>query len=159
MENDHPAADGPLDDDVLRAIVEAINAPTLPVARRDAMRARLLQRLDPPPPEGSRTQRAETMHWQVVLPAVEVKVLHQDRERDQQTALWRLRPGAIIPAHQHATVEECFVLAGAIRIGDHAVRQGDMHVAEPGCLHPETTSETGALLLIRSAIDESLAAD
>jgi len=155
MEKNHPTAGGAsLDDDILEAIVEAIHAPPLPVVRQDAMHARLLERLDPPPPEGSRTRRAEAMSWQTVLPLVEIKILHQDHECNQQTALWRLRPGAVVPAHRHTAVEECFVLEGAIRVGDHRVRQGDLHIAQPGCLHPEIICETGALLLIRAEIGE-----
>lgn len=158
MEKDHLASSESLDDDILEAIVEALHAPPFPAAHKNAIRSRLFERRDPPPPEGSRTRRAETMDWQMVLPSVEVKVLYQDRERNQQTALWRLWPGAVVPAHPHTTVEECLVLEGIIRIGDHDVRQGDMHIAEPGCLHPEIISETGALLLIRSEIRELPAA-
>lgn len=154
MKKDQPASREPLDDDMLSAIVEAIDAPPLPVARQHAMWRRLRERLDPPPPHGSHTRRADTMHWQLALPSVEVKVLHQDRECNQQTALWRLRPGAVVPAHQHTMVEECYVLEGAIMIGDHHVRQGDLHIAEPGCLHPAIVSETGAVLLIRSEVGE-----
>lgn len=158
MEKDTATPGELLDDDILEALVHAIQAPPLAAARKDAMRARLFERLDPPPPKGSSTRRADSMPWQTILPSVEVKVLYQDRARNQQTALWRLQPRAVVPAHPHTAVEECFVLEGAIRIGDHEVRQGDMHIAEPGCLHPAISSETGALLLIRSEIGEPPAA-
>lgn len=154
MAKDYPSSDESLGCDTLKAIAEAILPGALPTERQDALRARLFERLDAPPPEGSLTRRAESMPWRVVLPLVEVKVLYADRERKQQTTLWRLGPGAVVPGHPHTMVEECFVLEGAIRMGDHYVRQGDMHVAESGCLHPAIGSEGGALLLIRSEITE-----
>ena len=46
------------------------------------------------------------------------------------------------------------VLEGEIEAEGHVIRTGDMHIASAGCEHPSFSSKTGALLLIRSQINE-----
>lgn len=79
-------------------------------------------------------------------------MLRRNREGNNQTVLLRLHPGGVIPGHWHTVEEECLVLEGEIKLGDYRVRQGDMHICSPGYAHPDITSETGALLLVRSEI-------
>ena len=75
-----------------------------------------------------------------------------------QTVLLRLQPNAVLHGHPHTLEEECLVLEGEISIGDHVIRQGDMHIAEPGCEHPDLTTTAGALLMVRSEIHAAPAA-
>ena len=141
-----------LDTESLNAISEAIKPYPLSQERKESIRARLLDRINPPP-EGTRTVRAGEMKWYPISPLIEVKMLRQDREQKNQTVLLRLKPGAVIPGHMHAMEEECLVLEGEIKVSGHLVRQGDMHICKPGYAHPDIITETGAVLLVRTEID------
>jgi quercetin dioxygenase-like cupin family protein len=81
---------------------------------------------------------------------VQVKVLRMNRERQDQTVLIRMQPGAIVVGHRHSQEEECLILEGEVFIGEHRLMQGDMHVARPGAVHSPIRAPGGALLLIRS---------
>jgi hypothetical protein len=48
--------------------------------------------------------------------------------------------------------EIVWVIEGEVRIGDHIIRAGDLHVAAPGSHHEDFRTTTGALVLIRSHI-------
>ena len=122
----------------------------LPQADRDSMHRRILQRIGDGAPAGTRTIRAADMRWAAAGPGVEVKVLRMDAERDDQTVLIRMQPGAVVVGHRHSQEEECLVLEGEIFIGNHRLGQGDMHVARPGAVHAPILAPGGALLLIRS---------
>jgi quercetin dioxygenase-like cupin family protein len=73
-----------------------------------------------------------------------------DRERNDQTVLIRMQPGAVVVGHPHTQEEECLVLEGEVFIGDYRLGQGDMHVARPGAVHAPIRAPQGALLMIRS---------
>lgn len=149
-----------LDTDGLAAIAASITPVSgqLSTERKDAMRATLLARVDPPPPPGTRTVRAEKRQWINIAPLVEMKILRRDDEQNNQTVLLRLQPNAVLHGHPHTLEEECLVLEGEISIGGHVIRQGDMHIAEPGCEHPDLTTAAGALLMVRSEIHAAPAA-
>ena len=137
----------------LGAFAEALKPRELAPERRTLLRTRILARIkDMPAPAGTITIRADEGDWIRIDPLVELKLLRRDYEHNNQTALWRLKPGAVLAPHPHTLEEECMVLEGEIRIGDHAVRAGDMHIAKPGYDHPTLVSEGGALLLVRSEI-------
>ena len=147
-----------LDVVALTAISQAVKALEPSPDRKAAMRARIFNRLkDAPPPEGTATIRAGEGGWIEVMPLVEMKLLRRDPVNNNQTALWRLKPGAIVPCHAHRLEEECWVVEGEIKIGDHYVRQGDMHIAQPGYDHPPIESACGALLLVRAEISDQMA--
>lgn len=154
----HPPPTPGSDPEILMALSQAIKPYPLSDDRKDALRARLLSRLNPPPPPGTHTFRASDMEWRVIFPLIEAKILYRDCERNHQTALWRLQPGAVFPRHGHTVEEECWVLEGEIQIGEHWVRKGDMHISPVGKIHPQIRSAGGALLLIRGEIVEPLLA-
>jgi quercetin dioxygenase-like cupin family protein len=83
---------------------------------------------------------------------IEVRVVRKDAERNNQTVLIRMLPGAEIVSHAHSQEEECLVMEGAVEIGAHRLYEGDMHVASAGVKHPRIVSPLGALLMIRSEI-------
>jgi len=142
-----------LDPLTLGAIAGALKPRELTPERQMALRARILAWLkDTPAPAGTITIRAGEGDWIGIDPLVEMKLLRRDYQHNNQTALWRLKPGAVVPSHPHTLEEECMVLEGEIRIGDHSVRAGDMHIARPGYDHPTIRSEIGALLLVRAEI-------
>lgn len=131
-------------------LVQSISGPVLTPARKEAVWSRIVQRLPAAPPVGTITVRSSEGEWIPCLPGVEVKILHIDEQQNTQTALWRMQPGSVLPAHDHSLDEECLVLEGEIRSGDFVVRQGDFHLGLAGEAHSDIYSEAGALLLIRS---------
>lgn len=145
-----------LDADSLNTISEAIVPRALDKDRKAALRNRILDKIreSAPAPEGTLTIRASEGKWHAVTPLIEIKVLYRDVAQNVQTMLWRVKPGAKVPAHKHTIVEECLVLEGEIKVGDHYVRKGDMHIALPGHWHPMLESPNGAVFLLRAELQE-----
>lgn len=132
---------------------------TLSDERRQTLRARMLDKLttteqltSAPAPQGTTTIRAQEMPWTFFLPGVTRQVLYRDHQQGIEAAFYRLEPGAKIPRHSHSIAEECIVMSGEMRIGDHVVRAGDVHLASPGVDHDEMWAPHGALLWIRTPI-------
>jgi anti-sigma factor ChrR (cupin superfamily) len=96
------------------------------------------------------TVRAHEGAWATSSPGVSRKLLHVDAE--WQAFLVRIDPGARVPPHGHAILEECLVLEGEFEVGAETVRKGDLHLAFAGHDHLEIVSPTGALLYIRAAV-------
>jgi anti-sigma factor ChrR (cupin superfamily) len=146
-----PAA-AALDPAIAQQMAAAVQPAELSQADRDAMHGRIMRTIRDGAPPGTVTTRAADMRWVAAGPGVEVKVLRVDRERNDQTVLIRMQPGAEVVGHGHTQEEECWVLEGEITIGDHRLGRGDMHVARPGALHAPIHAPHGALLLIRSEV-------
>ena len=136
----------------LNTLSEAIKPTPLSAERKQALKTRLFSRLNAPAPEGTRTIRTDEKTWIRINPLIEIKVLRKDLKNNNQTSLWRLQPGAVIIGHSHTQEEECLVLSGEVYVGDHCVKQGDLHIASPGCTHAEISTKTGALFLVRGEI-------
>jgi anti-sigma factor ChrR (cupin superfamily) len=128
----------------------AIAPAELAQADRDAMHSRILRRIEEEAPPGTTTLRAADMKWIRAGPGVEVKMLRVDRDRNDQTVLIRMQPGAQVVGHRHTQEEECLVLEGEVFIGNHRLGQGDMHIARAGVVHSPIRAPRGALLMIRS---------
>ena len=143
-----------LDEAILNTLSEAIQPTPLSAKRKQAIKNRLFSRLNAPAPEGTQTIRTDEKAWIRINPLIEIKVLRKDLENNNQTSLWRLKPGAVIISHSHTQEEECLVLSGELYVGDHYVKQGDFHIASPGCTHSNISTKTGALFLIRGEIAE-----
>ena len=74
------------------------------------------------------------------------------------TALVRMEPHTRYPSHQHADVEELYLLDGDLLVEGQRMRAGDYCRAEPGSIHGEVSTQAGALFLVRySQRDELLA--
>ncbi len=89
--------------------------------------------------------------WLPVADGIEKKVLYLDRAAGMESYLLRLAPGVSIAGHGHTAVEECLVLSGAVSVGDVRLTAGDYHLAIPGPVHGDVTTQAGALLYIRGA--------
>lgn len=120
-------------------------ANTMPSAVRERLRARVLERA-----AGIHVVRAQAGEWTRVLPGVSIKRLRSDRERCNETNLWRLEAGAVIPEHRHLDDEECLVLEGSIVQEGIVYAAGDYLHASAGSRHAPLSAPHGALLLIRS---------
>ncbi len=67
----------------------------------------------------------------------------------------RIAKDARIAGHYHPLDEECMMLSGDIFLGDILLQEGDYHLAPAGTGHLEITSDTGALLYVRGALQET----
>lgn len=90
--------------------------------------------------------------WHPVSPGVDYKVLRR-AGGGEGMALYRLAPGSTLEAHDHPRDEECYVLEGAILLGDITLHAGDFILIRRGDFHGAIRSPGGALLLIRGEID------
>ena len=149
-------SDSDLDSELAAAIATALNPAKLSAEQRELLRARILRRVRAPAPERTYTIRADEGEWIRVGPLAEIKVLRRDWQANNQSLLVRLAPGAVMRTHNHLQEEECLVLEGEARIGEHVFREGDVHVALPGAVHDGLRTSTGCLLYIRSEIPADL---
>lgn len=94
--------------------------------------------------------------WQEVRQGVFAKQLYVDRSRDLATMLVRMEPGSQYVPHRHAAPEQCFVLEGDIREGEHVFRAGDFQCLSAGSTHEAQWTEEGCLLLIVSSLNDEL---
>jgi anti-sigma factor ChrR (cupin superfamily) len=99
---------------------------------------------------------AEEGAWRAVAAGVDIKVLAVDAETGTQSFLLRMAAGARLPAHRHRGVEECFMVAGDLVLGDLALKAGDYHRIAGGTRHPTGYSRSGCLAFIRG--DEEIRA-
>ncbi len=118
-----------------------------PVKADDALRARVLVNATARPKHLLQTEEGEFVR---VLAGVYVKQLRADGQTE--TGLWRLDPGALIPAHGHKHEEECLVVSGTISYAGRTLTSGDFLGAAKDERQGAITTDTGALLLIRGEL-------
>jgi len=71
-----------------------------------------------PTPAGHNYVDIGALPWTTdTLPGSETKVLYSDPASGMLTVLVRMPPGAVIPFHEHPTIEQTYVLKG--RLVDH----------------------------------------
>ncbi len=144
------AEDTVFDLDMLNQMAECLDFETLDQPLRDNMFAKIRHRIEDTAPPGTITIKANAGEWRSLTDKIRIKALHTDSLSGVTTSLWRLQPGALLPGHSHSVDEECLVLEGEFFIGEHRLRAGDFHLARKGCTHPESSSPTGGLLMIRT---------
>jgi quercetin dioxygenase-like cupin family protein len=118
-------------------------------ARREALRARVLDAARAAAPEGTATARGAEMPWIALAPKVEMKVLRRDAATRTQSVLLRVAAGGRIPGHRHTLEEEFIILEGECHVGSHRLGAGDAHIAAPGSWHDDITTQTGTLVFVR----------
>ncbi|MEO8673472.1 MAG: cupin domain-containing protein [Tahibacter sp.] len=150
---------------LIQALGLELRIEPLPAARRAALRGRVLAAatltLQPPSAESTTLMsvvRAGEGNWLPLLPGLSIKFLRVDVAARSQSSLWRLDPGAQIPAHPHSAEEECIVLEGSVRFGGRDYGRGDFLLARAGLQHDRFDCADGALLYIRSELTAPLAA-
>lgn len=143
----------PLPDDLLVELAEALAPVALPAERAEAIKVAVQERI-----RKCRTRlltvRADEGDWRELAPGAHAKLLYDDGVT--RSFLLRLAPGARLSAHGHSAEETCLVLEGSAQLGDMEVRAGDFHLAQPGSVHGEVASRSGALLFIRAASEPRL---
>jgi len=141
-----------LDADIVAALEEAILPEELPTETRNSMRERVLQRARTPPPENTWTLRSSEGTWSDLSPGIRFKILAKDLASRTCTYLLSMESGTAVPAHLHTLEEQCLVLQGEVWLGDHILRSGDWHVAQPGSRHGDFSTRTGCLLFLKSEV-------
>jgi anti-sigma factor ChrR (cupin superfamily) len=147
------------DNSLLReALAEALPRldPIEPASERKiALRERLMQRARaeaaaPTTMNESVTIHADEGQWHVLVPGVQIKLLHADAW--VKSFLLKIAPGGEVPAHEHpAADEECLVLEGEAYVGDLRLTAGAYHLARKGTLHAgNLRSVTGTTVLIHT---------
>lgn len=104
------------------------------------------------PQPGSITIRSGEGDWEKLFDGVFKKKLLVDENEGAESFLLRIEPNASCPAHSHTRTEECLVLEGEMIIGEARFKAGDYHAAPPDVPHLPITSQTGALLYVRSEL-------
>ena len=106
----------------------------------------------PKPVRRSHVVRPATMEWQKTrFPGCEIKTLLFDPESGVITALTRFAPGAVLPDHAHARIEQTYVLEGRLvdMEGPDAgleVGPGEFVWREAGSRHVAVAPEGGVML-------------
>ena len=101
-------------------------------------------RLDP---LASRYVRVDELPWTPTpFPGIDIKVLLEDEETGLLTALTRLRPGAVLPLHEHTGLEQTWVLEGRLVDDEGEVAAGD-YVWRPARSRHAARAPEGALVL------------
>lgn len=95
----------------------------------------------------SRYVKMDALPWRPTsFPGVEIKVLLEDKDTGLMTTITRMAPGAVLPLHEHADVEQTYVLEGRLVDDEGEVRAGEYVWRPAGSTHVATAPE-GALLL------------
>jgi hypothetical protein len=103
----------------------------------------------------SGSAQSPELRWEDVAPGISCKLLSTDAAMDRVSMLVRLKEGASYPPHQHAGVEELYLLQGELWIDDRQLFPGDYNRAERGTSDQRVWSPTGCMcLLITSASDQ-----
>ncbi len=80
------------------------------------------------------------------FPGIEHKVLWADPVSGRSTILFKLEPGAVVPAHQHTDIEQTWVISGSFE--DHEGKALPGHyIWRPAGNRHEARSVDGALIL------------
>lgn len=140
----------------IQLMSENIQSSPLEASAINILKERVMNRVIAVCPTGGQSSYAAKLDWIKVTDHLDVKVLTQDLANKIQTAYWRLKPGAIVPGHYHHNDEDCLVIEGDIRFGDHHLFSGDFHSMKKGSTHPDMTTTHGALLYLKHDIHDDL---
>lgn len=122
------------------------------VAPSPRLRARVLESVmhgNPPTPpvEQMTVVRSGEKPWRPSpFPGVEMRFLFK-----RKTMLVRMAANSRIPAHRHATAEQCLVLEGSVSSDGVTANAGDFIYMPEGSTHEDLHSPDGAVLLIAYA--------
>ncbi len=95
----------------------------------------------------SRFVEVAALPWQPTrFEGIDLKILMQDPETGLLTALTRFAPGAVLPDHEHAELEQTFVLEGALE-DDEGVASAGNYVWRPAGSRHTARAPKGCLAL------------
>lgn len=123
-----------------------------PVAPPPELKSALLARLDPPPGY-TITPADDSAFRPTPFPGISIRILNLDRGQKRFTSLLRFAPGARLPAHPHASAEECVLLEGTLYMGGVTMTAGTYLRVEAGVDHADQWTDTGALAFISGPLE------
>jgi anti-sigma factor ChrR (cupin superfamily) len=99
-----------------------------------------------PPELRSHFVDAKAMPWtKTEFEGIEMKILYQDEE-GRSTILFKMAPGAVVPAHEHTDFEQTFMLEGSLEDSEGACTEGT-YVWRPAGNKHIARSPNGAVFL------------
>jgi len=113
----------------------------------------------------SRHVKPDEMPWRAIeFPGCEVKPLYVDAKTGQATLLIRMAPGAMLPDHEHALLEQTYMLEG--RLVDKegpdeglSVKAGEFVWRPAGSRHAAWCPEGGLMIAIFQVPNKFFQAD
>ncbi len=123
-----------------------------PVSPPPGLKSALLAKLDPPPGY-TVTPDDPTAFVPLPFPGMSMRILSTDRANDRFTCLLKFAPGARLPAHPHASAEDCMLLEGTLHMGGVRMTAGTYLRVEAGVDHVEQWSDTGALAFVTGPLE------
>ena len=144
----------------LRPIVAAfVSWPTDVLRPADSLWERVARRIGKEA-DGAPIGRAPALRveseWDEPAPGIFCKLLATDTERNRVSMLVRLAPGVAYPPHEHAGVEELYLLHGELVIDDKKLYPGDYNRAEAGTGDRRVWSETGCTCVLLTSTQDIL---
>lgn len=94
-------------------------------------------------------KKAIDREWKPTDHAGVERSLFRNNETGGRSSVVRLTQGSRVPRHLHHGTEEVVVLAGAVKIGDVEMTQGDYLFTQPGEEH-EVIAISDALIFVSS---------
>lgn len=99
-----------------------------------------------PPEKESHFVAAAAMPW---VPSgvekISMKILYKDDD-GRSTILFKMEPGAVVPLHEHTSLEQTYVLEGSLEDDEGICKAGEF-VWRPGGNVHIATSPNGAVIL------------
>lgn len=95
--------------------------------------------------------RASTGRWtRTGLRGVKLRTLMADRKANRRTIMLDMAPGAVLPDHSHAGIEEVFMISGDLLIAGTVLRTGDYIRVERDADHGVPRTEGGCVCIVIS---------
>ena len=94
--------------------------------------------------------------WEEVAEGISCKILSVEKETNRVSMLVRLAPGTDYPPHEHADVEELYLLQGELMIDDKKIYAGDFIRADAGTVDHRVWSETGCTCLLLTSTQDRI---
>ncbi len=96
---------------------------------------------------GSTYIKPQEIDWAPTqFPGISIKMLYEDKEKGEMTCFLKWEPGATLPMHKHAEIEQSYVIEGSFYDHDGICRAGEFVWRKVGSFHA-TQSDEGAIIL------------
>jgi len=100
-----------------------------------------------PPELQSHFVDIEAMPWTATdFTGIEMKILYSDPVSGISTIMFRMAPGAVVPAHEHTALEQTYVLSGSLKDHEGEATAGN-YVWRPGGNRHVAYSPNGAVFI------------
>ncbi len=140
-------------DEVLNPeMVAALLDATQPVTPPPGLKQKIMTRARFAMPSAKPITLLQHEGWLPLTPLLSIKLLFVDDSADSVSFLLKASPGAAVPEHKHTNYEECLILEGQVKIGSLVLGPGEYHCVSSAQEHPVISTDTGALVYLRTSI-------